>query len=47
MTERLKDKFCTITVTGGSIGRASALLFADKGALLVGCDSTLPPQRRN
>jgi NAD(P)-dependent dehydrogenase (short-subunit alcohol dehydrogenase family) len=46
MTERLKDKVCIITGTGGSIGRASALLFADEGALMVGCDLTLPPERR-
>lgn len=35
---RLKDKVCLITGTGGSIGRAAALRFAEEGALVVGCD---------
>lgn len=38
MTDRLKDKVCIITGTGGSIGRAAALMFAAQGALIVGCD---------
>ena len=39
MTERLKDKVCVITSSGGSIGRAAALRFAAEGALVVGCDT--------
>lgn len=35
---RLAGKVCIITGTGGSMGRASALLFAREGALVVGCD---------
>jgi NAD(P)-dependent dehydrogenase (short-subunit alcohol dehydrogenase family) len=35
---RLLHKVCIITGTGGSIGRAAALTFADEGALVVGCD---------
>ena len=35
---RLAGKVCIITGTGGSMGRAAALLFAREGALLVGCD---------
>ena len=38
MAGRLKDKICVITGSGGAIGRASALLFAREGALVVGCD---------
>jgi len=38
MSNRLKNKVCIITGTGGSIGRAAALLFAAEGALVVGCD---------
>jgi NAD(P)-dependent dehydrogenase (short-subunit alcohol dehydrogenase family) len=37
---RLKGKVCLITGTGGSIGRAAALRFAEEGALVVGCDAT-------
>jgi NAD(P)-dependent dehydrogenase (short-subunit alcohol dehydrogenase family) len=37
---RLKGKVCLITGTGGSIGRAAALRFAEEGALVVGCDTT-------
>ena len=40
---RLKDKVCLITGTGGSIGRASALRFAEEGALVVGCDAAADP----
>lgn len=39
MTPRLQDKVCVITGTGGSIGRASALRFAEEGARIVGCDT--------
>lgn len=39
MANRLKDKVCVITGTGGSIGRATALRFAEEGALVVGCDT--------
>ena len=35
---RLAGKVCIITGTGGSMGRAAALLFASEGALVVGCD---------
>ncbi|TDG26544.1 SDR family oxidoreductase [Paraburkholderia silviterrae] len=38
MTGRLQDKICVITGTGGSMGRAAALLFAREGARVVGCD---------
>lgn len=38
MSDRLKNKVCIVTGTGGSIGRATALLFAAEGALVVGCD---------
>ena len=38
MGDRLKDKVCVITGTGGSMGRAAALLFAREGASIVGCD---------
>jgi len=37
---RLSGKVCVITGTGGSIGRATALTFAQEGALVVGCDVT-------
>jgi len=39
MTRRLQDKTCIITGTGGSIGRAAALRFAEEGASVVGCDT--------
>jgi len=39
MTKRLQDKVCVVTGTGGSIGRAAALRFAEEGALVVGCDT--------
>jgi NAD(P)-dependent dehydrogenase (short-subunit alcohol dehydrogenase family) len=38
MAGRLAGKVCIITGTGGSIGRATALTFADEGAAVVGCD---------
>jgi len=41
MPGRLSDKVCVITGTGGSIGRASALMFAREGALVVGCGQTV------
>jgi NAD(P)-dependent dehydrogenase (short-subunit alcohol dehydrogenase family) len=37
-SKRLSGKVCIITGTGGSMGRAAALLFAREGALVVGCD---------
>jgi NAD(P)-dependent dehydrogenase (short-subunit alcohol dehydrogenase family) len=43
MTGRLADKVCLITGTGGSMGRASALTFAQEGALVVGCDLAVDP----
>ncbi|ROZ74992.1 SDR family NAD(P)-dependent oxidoreductase [Ramlibacter sp. WS9] len=39
MKGRLQDKVCVITGTGGSIGRAAALRFAEEGAWVVGCDT--------
>jgi len=41
MAGRLAGKACVITGTGGSIGRATALLFAREGASVVGCDVTV------
>lgn len=38
MSSRLKGKVCIITGTGGSMGRAAALMFAREGAMVVGCD---------
>lgn len=38
MTNRLKGKRCIITGTGSGMGRAAALLFAQEGASIVGCD---------
>lgn len=38
MAGRLTGKVCLITGTGGSIGRASAEMFAREGAQVVGCD---------
>ena len=35
---RLAGKVCIITGTGGSMGRAAALMFAREGAHVVGCD---------
>jgi NAD(P)-dependent dehydrogenase (short-subunit alcohol dehydrogenase family) len=40
---RLAGKVCVITGTGGSLGRATALLFAREGAPVVGCDVTAEP----
>ena len=37
-SKRLVGKVCIITGTGGSMGRAAALIFAREGALVVGCD---------
>lgn len=38
MSHRLQGKVCIITGTGGSMGRAAALMFAQQGAKVVGCD---------
>ncbi|CAI7627202.1 unnamed protein product [Penicillium glandicola] len=38
MSPRLLNKICLITGTGGSMGRAAALKFAQEGAKIVGCD---------
>jgi NAD(P)-dependent dehydrogenase (short-subunit alcohol dehydrogenase family) len=38
MPGRLAGKVCVVTGTGGSMGRATALLFAREGAAVVGCD---------
>src|SRR5260370_34669040 len=35
---RLSGKVCVITGTGGSIGRAAAVVFAREGASVGGCD---------
>ena len=43
MTGRLAGKVCVITGTGGSMGRATALLFAREGASVVGCDVGVEP----
>jgi NAD(P)-dependent dehydrogenase (short-subunit alcohol dehydrogenase family) len=41
VSARLADKVCVITGTGGSIGRATALVFAREGARVVGCGQTV------
>lgn len=41
MSGRLTGKVCVITGTGGSMGRATALVFAREGALVVGCDMSV------
>jgi NAD(P)-dependent dehydrogenase (short-subunit alcohol dehydrogenase family) len=41
MPGKLSDKVCIITGSGGSMGRASALMFASEGALVVGCGQTV------
>jgi NAD(P)-dependent dehydrogenase (short-subunit alcohol dehydrogenase family) len=38
MSGRLAGKVCVITGTGGSMGRAAALAFAEENASVVGCD---------
>lgn len=38
MKPRLANKVCVITGTGGSMGRAAALMFAREGARVVGTD---------
>jgi NAD(P)-dependent dehydrogenase (short-subunit alcohol dehydrogenase family) len=43
MAGRLAGKVCVITGTGGSMGRATALMFAHEGASVVGCDVTVEP----
>src|ERR1035438_4290304 len=43
MAGRLAGKVCVITGTGGSMGRAAALMFAREGASVVGCDVTVGP----
>lgn len=43
MPGRLAGKVCLVTGTGGSMGRAAALLFSREGALLVGCDVAIGP----
>jgi NAD(P)-dependent dehydrogenase (short-subunit alcohol dehydrogenase family) len=40
---RLAGKVCVVTGTGGSIGRATALVFAQEGALVVGCGHDVAP----
>ena len=41
MAGRLAGKVCIITGTGGSMGRAAALIFAREGAKIVGCGLTV------
>jgi NAD(P)-dependent dehydrogenase (short-subunit alcohol dehydrogenase family) len=43
MSDRLAGKVCVVTGTGGSMGRATALLFAREGASVVGCDVAVGP----
>ena len=43
MSGRLAGKVCVVTGTGGSMGRATALLFAREGASVVGCDVAVEP----
>jgi NAD(P)-dependent dehydrogenase (short-subunit alcohol dehydrogenase family) len=43
MAGRLEGKVCIVTGTGGSMGRATALLFAREGAWVVGCDVAVGP----
>jgi NAD(P)-dependent dehydrogenase (short-subunit alcohol dehydrogenase family) len=43
MAGRLAGKVCVITGTGGSMGRAAALMFAREGASVVGCDVAVEP----
>jgi NAD(P)-dependent dehydrogenase (short-subunit alcohol dehydrogenase family) len=38
MARRLSGKVCIITGSGGSMGRAAAILFASEGARVIGCD---------
>jgi len=38
MAGRLSGKVCIITGSGGSMGRAAAILFASEGARVIGCD---------
>ncbi len=38
MTGRLAGKVCIVTGSGGTIGRAATLRFAEEGAQIVGCD---------
>lgn len=45
MTGRLEGKVCIITGSGGSMGRAAALLFAAEGAAIVGCDINVERSR--
>jgi NAD(P)-dependent dehydrogenase (short-subunit alcohol dehydrogenase family) len=40
-SRRLSESVCVITGTGGSLGRATALVFAREGASVVGCDLTV------
>jgi NAD(P)-dependent dehydrogenase (short-subunit alcohol dehydrogenase family) len=43
MSGRLSGKVCLLTGTGGTIGRAAALRFAQEGASIVGCDIAVEP----
>jgi NAD(P)-dependent dehydrogenase (short-subunit alcohol dehydrogenase family) len=41
MANRLKNKVCIITGTGGSMGRAAAQRFAEEGGIVIGCDTNV------
>jgi NAD(P)-dependent dehydrogenase (short-subunit alcohol dehydrogenase family) len=43
MTGRLAGKVCVITGSGGAMGRATARLFAQEDAQVVGCDVAVEP----
>ena len=45
MTGRLQGKVVVITGTGGGMGRAAAIRFAQEGAIIAGCD--LNPESNN
>lgn len=46
MVDRLKNKVCVITGTGGSMGRVAAHLFTREGAKVVGCDMSAEAARQ-
>jgi NAD(P)-dependent dehydrogenase (short-subunit alcohol dehydrogenase family) len=46
MAKRLEQKVCVITGSGGGIGSAAAMRFAEEGALVVGCDADAKAAQR-